>query len=272
MTHERLAIACPECSRKYAVPAGSIGAEGRTVRCVSCHHSWIALPDDVKPVAMRTVDADARTDAGGSDGAPAEPRLDGSESTSPSPQTETATIVDSTPLIDTAAVGEVVDDRTSDEDGDDTPLTEEAYDGEVAPTGRRRFKLVATLGAIVAVTAIGGVGAVLSGQIAPRETGSPVLTIRIPDRPVRQVSADGQEVITTTAEVVNGGNAPGRVPELKATMRTPDGRIVKEWRVTPPAGDIAPSGSRSVQIGTAGAQVPKGPLTLDVDMVERDRK
>lgn len=109
-------------------------------------------------------------------------------------------------------------------------------------------------------------------QQAPVTTASPKLIIRIPDRPVRQRTADGQEVITTTARVANEGTVPGRVPELRATMRTPDGRVVKEWRVSPPAGDIAPRNTRDVPIGTSGDSVPQGPLTLDVDMIERDRR
>lgn len=137
---------------------------------------------------------------------------------------------------------------------------------------RRGLKVVTALGAIVVLAAAGGAGLMLTQQPPAVPHATPVLSIKIPDRPVRQRAADGQEVITTTAEVVNDGNAPGRVPELKATMRTPDGRIVKEWRITPPAGDIAPNDSRSVQIGTAGTRVPEGPLTLDVDMIERDRR
>ena len=43
-------IACPACATRYVVPDSAIGAEGRTVRCAKCRHSWfqdgpeIALP------------------------------------------------------------------------------------------------------------------------------------------------------------------------------------------------------------------------------------
>ncbi|MGY6550461.1 MAG: MJ0042-type zinc finger domain-containing protein [Erythrobacter sp.] len=33
-------IACPACGTRYAVPDNAIGAEGRTVRCAKCKHSW----------------------------------------------------------------------------------------------------------------------------------------------------------------------------------------------------------------------------------------
>lgn len=33
-------IACPACATRYVVPDSAIGAEGRTVRCAKCRHSW----------------------------------------------------------------------------------------------------------------------------------------------------------------------------------------------------------------------------------------
>lgn len=42
-------ISCPECSTRYVVPESAIGADGRTVRCAKCKHSWF---QDPKPLEL----------------------------------------------------------------------------------------------------------------------------------------------------------------------------------------------------------------------------
>src|ERR1700722_10799491 len=50
-------IACPNCQTSYDVSAASLGAEGRSVRCVRCREIWFA-----------TAPAVAETPAGEADG------------------------------------------------------------------------------------------------------------------------------------------------------------------------------------------------------------
>jgi len=40
-------LICPACSTRYDVPPGSIPPQGRSVKCASCHHSWMATSENV---------------------------------------------------------------------------------------------------------------------------------------------------------------------------------------------------------------------------------
>ena len=39
-------LACAQCSAKFKVPDGAIGAGGRIVRCSACQHEWLQAPLD----------------------------------------------------------------------------------------------------------------------------------------------------------------------------------------------------------------------------------
>jgi predicted Zn finger-like uncharacterized protein len=52
-------IACPACDTRYAVPDTAIGAEGRTVRCAKCKHSWFQEPAEgaARPVPAAPINS-----------------------------------------------------------------------------------------------------------------------------------------------------------------------------------------------------------------------
>lgn len=44
-------LTCEQCNARYLVPQHAIGADGRTVRCSSCHHQWFQEPEDTEAPA-----------------------------------------------------------------------------------------------------------------------------------------------------------------------------------------------------------------------------
>jgi predicted Zn finger-like uncharacterized protein len=52
-------IACPNCQTSYDVSAASLGAEGRSVRCVRCREIWFATPPAAEETPVGVVSAAA---------------------------------------------------------------------------------------------------------------------------------------------------------------------------------------------------------------------
>ncbi|WP_427454618.1 MJ0042-type zinc finger domain-containing protein [Litorimonas sp. WD9-15] len=49
-------LTCPECSTRYIAKEGSIGPNGRTVRCAKCETTWFAAAETVDPDALALED------------------------------------------------------------------------------------------------------------------------------------------------------------------------------------------------------------------------
>ncbi|WP_020590931.1 zinc-ribbon domain-containing protein [Kiloniella laminariae] len=39
-------LSCPECSSKFRLDSAALGTDGRKVRCSSCRHVWLQLPEE----------------------------------------------------------------------------------------------------------------------------------------------------------------------------------------------------------------------------------
>src|SRR5215475_10813506 len=52
-------IVCPNCSTSYAIEPGSLGSEGRTVRCARCKATWFADASAAEMPALAEAASDA---------------------------------------------------------------------------------------------------------------------------------------------------------------------------------------------------------------------
>jgi hypothetical protein len=141
------------------------------------------------------------------------------------------------------------------------------------PRRSRRLRLLTIAAGIVAAAAAAGAGLLLerpSDQVP--ETGRAVLSISIPDAPVRGRAADGGETIAATARIANDGDAPADVPAMRATMRGAEGRVLRQWPVRPDAARLPAHGTTVVRVGPAAAPAAAGPLTIGVDAIRPDER
>lgn len=71
-------LECTECHSRYLVPDTAIGAEGRTVRCANCKHSWYQPPAVAGMVqrAKERIVADAQSTAAVTNAPEPEPEWD----------------------------------------------------------------------------------------------------------------------------------------------------------------------------------------------------
>lgn len=226
-------LECSECRTRYLVPDTAIGADGRTVRCANCKHSWFQQPAVVETAARTDLARDARAAPVVSVVAPA---------TAPLPP---ATFVD--PEFDAFA--------------------------HRAPFRPRRNPAARyTMAAVAAgVAMLIGVGAILytgapgiAGQLglSQQSAGTP---LRIEQYPIDRRDLDnGSELFAVSGRVINPSNTRQIVPDIRVELRDAQGtrgRLVYSWTITPQQRVLPPRGS--VEFNSAQLDVPKNSKQLD---------
>lgn len=238
-------LQCPECRTSYSVPDDAIGAEGRSVRCAACKHSWFEPPIDVDSAPEPT-------------GAPppAEP------STEPE-----ATAADAAPeAAESPATEEPVAVAV------ETPVDETASTQPALPTRPRSRRWLGV--------AACGVVALIAGVLALFYFGTPtfatdianrlgfsvpaprvVLLIEPPTTERREMES-GNELLAISGRIVNPTDSPQRVPDILAELRDTSGRVVYGWTITPPNREIAPRATMA--FNSAEVDVPRASNKLQL--------
>ncbi len=284
-------IACPACATRYVVPDSAIGAEGRTVRCAKCRHSWFQDGPELE-VAQPAPTVEARHSA------PERAPEQAPEQPAP-PVTETA--VRDTPVQEEVSAppppppfGETA---PSDSDyppsqfdaepapptvveAEPTPVAEpEGYEEEVSafdyepPFRPRRnmMKVWTIAAALFALLALGTVAAVSYWGLpdwvpVTRPTfgiEKPDLVLDFPrDKQERRTLPNGTEYFGTSGTIKNVGRETRQVPSILMVLSDARDRIVYTWEISSPKPELAPG--ETVTINEAVTDIPKSARYVEI--------
>jgi predicted Zn finger-like uncharacterized protein len=221
-------LECTECHTRYLVPDSAIGADGRTVRCASCKHSWFQA-------GVPVLDLVARAEAAPIPAQPAAPRIQAE----PQPQP----IASPPPAIGAASAYDDYD----------------AFAHEPPFRPRRNPARRWTVAALAAGIAMLAAAALifysdlpgLAGQVFRPATGTP---LKIVSKPVDQHTFNGNEIFAVSGTVLNPTDTRQPIPDIRADLRDAQKRIVFSWIIRPEATTLPPKGQ--VQFNSAQVNVP----------------
>lgn len=272
-------IACPACATRYVVPDSAIGAEGRTVRCAKCRHSWYQDGPEFElsepaaaPVAEEPVQAPpppptpAYKEAPVEEAPPPPPVYD-------EPETGAEPAYRDLPAYEEPAAPTVVERAPA-------PAPEpEDYGAEVSQFDyappfrpRRNMAKVWTFAAVLFASLAASTIAAVSYWGLPdwvpisRPTfalGQPDLVLDFPrDQQERRTLPNGTEFFGASGTVKNVGRETRRLPSILIVLRDARERIVYSWEIAPPKPTIAPG--ETVTINQAMADVPKSAKIAEI--------
>lgn len=247
-------LECPECRTRYLVPDSAIGAEGRTVRCASCRHSWFQEAAALDLAEPQPLPAEVTAVA------PPAPLPPASSPSAPSPPPAPADPLPE-PVPPSAATEPV---------GFDAFAHRPPFRARRNPA--RRWTAIALAAGFLMLV---GVGAILwSG--APGILGQLGLSIgpaesplRLRDNPIeRRELENGSELFAVSGQVINPSAERQRVPDILVELKDAPGergRTVYSWKITPERRMLAPGAT--VDFNSAKLDVPANSRQLELSFV-----
>lgn len=271
-------IECPACATRYVVPDSAIGAEGRTVRCAKCRHSWFQDGPDIDPSHASAAAAPPSPvpSAAPSRRDPVEPAAAGSgdeerrETPAPSPEPARPAPEPREGGEDEPPVGE--------ERVPPPPITAPAEpDGsqfDAAPPFRRRrnpLKLWTWAAAIFALLAAATIFAASYWGLPEWvpvsrpdfAVADPALQLDFPvDQQVKREMPNGSEYFAINGTITNTGSTTRPVPPIRVVLRDARERMVFESEVVPSQRTIGPG--ESIGVTEAFLDVPRAARVAEI--------
>jgi predicted Zn finger-like uncharacterized protein len=283
-------VTCPACATRYVVPDNAIGAEGRTVRCAKCRHSWFQDAPPLAEIAPSPVPPPVSPPREEAPPAPPPPPPPAPEPVAAAPEPALAEPAEAQGLPSFAPSPAEVEPVA-----DDPPLAAAAAENTVAPAPEaaasayyddtrssfdfappfrprrnraRMWMLAAALFAVVALAAVAAVARYGLPDWLPvaRPTfaeARPDLVLDFPpNRQDRRTLPNGTEFFGASGTVTNVGQSQQSVPTILIVLRDRRDRIVYSWEVVPPKRRLAPG--ESVTINEAVTDVPKSAVAAEI--------
>lgn len=229
-------LECSQCRTRYLVPDSAIGADGRTVRCANCKHSWFQAPVAALDLTTRAAPSDVPP---APRSAPAAPRVfdDASisrEAAAPAPE------------YDPFAPQPPFKPRRN-------PARRWTAAAFVAG-----FSMLLGTGAILYSGAPG-----LAAQLGLGIGGEAETPLRFTDKNVElRTMPSGSELFAVSGKVVNPTDDKQHVPDVRVELRDQQDRLVYSWRITPQTREIGPK--QAIDFNSAKVDVPSNARVVEL--------